>query len=130
MGSNGSKSRYPANCLLLEGRPGAVQDYVEGACYGSSVSPQYQIDGVRSNSLNSKIDFFQSTWKSIYANARPTLQSISFKDALAKAQAVSSKEVATYGIIAAEILGFWTVGEIIGRQKIVGYRHKIESHHH
>ncbi|KAL2220609.1 putative mitochondrial F1F0-ATP synthase g subunit [Thermoascus aurantiacus ATCC 26904] len=32
------------------------------------------------------------------------------------------KELAFYGVTAAEILGFWSVGEMIGRRKIVGYR--------
>lgn len=76
-----------------------------------------------------KVDFFQSTWKSIYESALPTLKNVSFKDALAKVRSLSSKEAASYGVIAAELVGFFTVGEIIGRRKIVGYRHKIESHH-
>ena len=35
------------------------------------------------------------------------------------------------GIIAAEVLGFFTVGEMIGRRKLVGFRGKIEhaGHH-
>jgi hypothetical protein len=33
------------------------------------------------------------------------------------------------GVILAEVLGFFTVGEIIGRFKLVGYRGEKEEHH-
>lgn len=33
------------------------------------------------------------------------------------------------GIVTAEVLGFFTVGEMIGRWKIVGYRSKALAHH-
>lgn len=33
------------------------------------------------------------------------------------------------GVILAEVLGFFTVGEMIGRFKLVGYRGEKEEHH-
>jgi F-type H+-transporting ATPase subunit g len=41
---------------------------------------------------------------------------------LAHLRNTDKKELAFYGVTAAEVLGFWTVGEIIGRFNIVGYR--------
>lgn len=41
----------------------------------------------------------------------------------------NSKQIAAAGIVVAELLGFFTVGEIIGRMKIVGY-HGGASHEH
>ena len=32
------------------------------------------------------------------------------------------------GVIGAEVLGFFTVGEMIGRFKLVGYRGDMEHH--
>jgi F-type H+-transporting ATPase subunit g len=33
------------------------------------------------------------------------------------------------GVVLAEVLGFFTVGEMIGRMKLVGYRGDTGSHH-
>jgi F-type H+-transporting ATPase subunit g len=38
------------------------------------------------------------------------------------------QQLTTYGIVGAEVLGFFTVGEMIGRLKIVGYR-STQIHH-
>ncbi|PHH54004.1 ATP synthase subunit g, mitochondrial [Ceratocystis fimbriata CBS 114723] len=43
---------------------------------------------------------------------------------ITKAQAV------TAGVLLAELLGFFTVGEIIGRFKLIGYRGEVASAHH
>jgi F-type H+-transporting ATPase subunit g len=34
------------------------------------------------------------------------------------------------GIISAEVLGFFTIGEMIGKMKIVGYRGDVENGGH
>ena len=36
--------------------------------------------------------------------------------------------MATLGVIAAEVLGFFTVGEMIGRLKVVGYTGDVVHH--
>jgi F-type H+-transporting ATPase subunit g len=41
---------------------------------------------------------------------------------LARVRNASNKEYAAAGIIAAEVIGFFSVGEMLGRLKIVGYR--------
>ncbi|KAJ2895647.1 hypothetical protein MKZ38_006286 [Zalerion maritima] len=45
------------------------------------------------------------------------------------ARNLSSAQIVSGSVIAAECLGFFTVGEMIGRFKIIGYRGKTESHH-
>ncbi|KAL1994122.1 hypothetical protein VTN49DRAFT_2791 [Thermomyces lanuginosus] len=42
---------------------------------------------------------------------------------------LSNKELALIGVTAAEVLGFFTVGEIIGRRHLVGYRGEPEHAH-
>lgn len=43
---------------------------------------------------------------------------------LAQVRGMSSTEWASIGVIVAEVIGFFSVGEIIGRFKLVGYRAK------
>lgn len=38
--------------------------------------------------------------------------------------------MATVGVVGAEVLGFFTVGEMIGRMKLVGYKGDKEYHEH
>lgn len=44
-------------------------------------------------------------------------------------RSASTKEIVTLGVLSAEILGFFTVGEIVGRRKLVGYRGETGAHH-
>ncbi|QDS70829.1 hypothetical protein FKW77_005016 [Venturia effusa] len=48
---------------------------------------------------------------------------------LSRVRNASNKEYATVGIIAAEVLGFFSVGEMLGRLKIVGYRGNPHGEH-
>ncbi|KAI9820091.1 MAG: hypothetical protein M1832_003798 [Thelocarpon impressellum] len=41
----------------------------------------------------------------------------------------SPQQLATAGVIAAEVLGFFKVGEMVGRFKVVGYRGDKAEHH-
>jgi F-type H+-transporting ATPase subunit g len=47
---------------------------------------------------------------------------------LSQVRGMSSAQWMSAGVVAAEVLGFFSVGEIIGRFKLVGYREK-EAHH-
>jgi len=40
---------------------------------------------------------------------------------LDRVRGASRQDIATIGVLLAELLGFFTVGEMIGRRKIVGY---------
>lgn len=46
---------------------------------------------------------------------------------LNQARNTNSTHLSTYAIIAGQVLGFFTVGEMIGRMKLVGYYG--EPHH-
>lgn len=50
-------------------------------------------------------------------------------DALQKARNISTAQVAGVGVLLAEVLGFFTIGEMIGRFKLVGYHGETGSHH-
>lgn len=43
---------------------------------------------------------------------------------------ISNTQLAAAGVVAAECLGFFTVGEMIGRFKIVGYHGEPAAAHH
>lgn len=42
---------------------------------------------------------------------------------------LNRKDMAAAAVITAEVLGFFTVGEVLGRFKLVGYRGEKEEHH-
>ncbi|GFN14450.1 F1F0 ATP synthase subunit g [Aspergillus tubingensis] len=49
---------------------------------------------------------------------------------ISRVRTANKKEIALAGVTAAEIVGFFTVGEIIGRMNIVGYKGQPEHHGH
>lgn len=51
-------------------------------------------------------------------------------EALQSMRNVDSSQLTTYAIIAAQLLGFFTVGEMIGRMKIVGYHGEVHHEEH
>ncbi|OOF95269.1 hypothetical protein ASPCADRAFT_207753 [Aspergillus carbonarius ITEM 5010] len=48
---------------------------------------------------------------------------------LARVRSADKKQLAVAGVTAAEVIGFFTVGEIVGRMNIVGYKGQSEHHH-
>jgi F-type H+-transporting ATPase subunit g len=42
---------------------------------------------------------------------------------------MNQAQMVSAGVIVAEVLGFFTVGEIIGRMKLVGYRGEVHHDH-
>ncbi|KAI0874910.1 mitochondrial ATP synthase g subunit-domain-containing protein [Hypoxylon argillaceum] len=85
------------------------------------------------------VETFQSYFQNIWKNPSALLQSASqtaVKAAqhptpiLTRIQNVSRAQLAAGGVIAAECLGFFTVGEMIGRFKIIGYHGETPSAHH
>ncbi|KAL6876565.1 mitochondrial F1F0-ATP synthase, subunit G [Trichoderma novae-zelandiae] len=69
--------------------------------------------------------FYQSLWQSIQSGA--ILRSP--QNLLQRARSVTPGQLAAGGVLFAECLGFFTVGEMIGRFKLVGYRGETASHH-
>ena len=49
--------------------------------------------------------------------------------ALSRFRTMDSQQLAAAGVVAAEIIGFFTVGEMLGRFKMIGYRSDAEAHH-
>lgn len=47
---------------------------------------------------------------------------------LGRIRNVNRQELAFMGVVGAEVLGFFTVGEMIGRMKVVGYTGDVEHH--
>ena len=47
---------------------------------------------------------------------------------LNQVRSMSTAQWQSVGIVAAEVVGFFTVGEMLGRLKLVGYRAKAEHH--
>ncbi|KAI9837077.1 MAG: hypothetical protein M1819_000726 [Sarea resinae] len=42
---------------------------------------------------------------------------------------LNKQQLASAGVVAAEVVGFFTVGEMLGRMKVVGYRGDTGAHH-
>ncbi|KAI0860149.1 GroES-like protein [Xylaria cubensis] len=79
--------------------------------------------------------YFQNAWKnpsSLLQSASQTAAKTAQQPAslLSRVQNVSRAQLITGGVIAAECLGFFTVGEMIGRFKIIGYHGETAAAHH
>lgn len=60
-------------------------------------------------------------------NPTAAFQGVGFGDAnpttiLNRVRNMNRQQWASVGVISAEVLGFFTVGEIIGKRKLIGYR--------
>jgi F-type H+-transporting ATPase subunit g len=84
--------------------------------------------------MSSDVATFQTYFANIFSKLRSgTL----FKQAegtqptsvLNRVRNMPTAQWATVGIVAAEVIGFFSVGEMIGRMKIVGYRSSAPAHH-
>ncbi|KAI9759295.1 MAG: hypothetical protein M4579_002424 [Chaenotheca gracillima] len=64
-----------------------------------------------------------------FSTLAPSTQSLAPSNILNSARNVDRQQLVTLGVISAELLGFFTVGEMVGRMKIVGYRGEKEEHH-
>ncbi|ODM16263.1 hypothetical protein SI65_08262 [Aspergillus cristatus] len=74
---------------------------------------------------------FQSYFQHLLNAARnPSSSPLSSQNILNRIRSANAKEIAFAGVTAAEVLGFFTVGEIIGRMNIVGYRGEVAHGEH
>lgn len=48
---------------------------------------------------------------------------------MSRVRNLNQAQLISGGVLAAELLGFFTVGEMIGRMKLVGYRGETGAHH-
>jgi F-type H+-transporting ATPase subunit g len=65
--------------------------------------------------------------RSIMSTAGSATSSMNPEAVLSSVRNVNRRQLTVAGIVLAEVLGFFTVGEMIGRMKIVGYHG--EPHH-
>ncbi|QPG96081.1 hypothetical protein C2857_003103 [Epichloe festucae Fl1] len=74
-----------------------------------------------------------ATFQNVYQNLWKSFQNRTLFQApqnlLQLARNVSNAQLIAGGVVAAECLGFFTVGEMIGRFKIVGYHGETGAHH-
>ncbi|KAI9899193.1 hypothetical protein N3K66_005654 [Trichothecium roseum] len=68
-------------------------------------------------------NFYQNLYKSIQTRGIGSPQSL-----VQSALRISPAQLAAGGVVAAECLGFFTVGEMIGRFKLVGYHGEVAHH--
>ncbi|KAI1191787.1 mitochondrial ATP synthase g subunit-domain-containing protein [Nemania serpens] len=83
--------------------------------------------------------YFQNVWKnptSLLQSASQVVSETAAKTAqqpgsiLSRIQNVNRAQLAAAGVVAAECLGFFTVGEMIGRFKLIGYHGEVAPAHH
>jgi F-type H+-transporting ATPase subunit g len=87
--------------------------------------------------IHSSIETFQKYWSNALTYFRNPSSVSSTAAAVAstlanilnRARNLDRQQLTTVGIVAAEMLGFFTVGEMIGRLKIVGYRSSAHHNH-
>ncbi|RDL42373.1 Uncharacterized protein BP5553_02352 [Venustampulla echinocandica] len=75
-----------------------------------------------------------STFQSYYQNVLKALRNpgqtfTQFSNSLQQLRNVDKAGLASGAVVLGELLGFFTVGEVIGKMKLVGYRGDTEAHH-
>ncbi|KAH8649486.1 mitochondrial ATP synthase g subunit-domain-containing protein [Tricladium varicosporioides] len=76
------------------------------------------------------VSTFQSYYQRLLQSLRnpgPTISQAS--NSIQQLRNVDSTKLVAGGVVVAELLGFFTVGEMIGRMKLVGYRGDTGAHH-
>lgn len=118
--------------LLLQGWPGARQARVPGPEDEPSVSDPAAANIFSGRALTYCATSSVATFQTYYQNLWRSIQSGTIFQApanlLQSVRSLSTAQLATGGVILAECLGFFTVGEMIGRLKLVGY-HGETAHH-
>lgn len=134
----------PCCYLLLQSRRRARQDRIQGPEDDTTVSPNrvYVRFGALSDTSSCRSI---STFQAYYQNALKSVQNPASRNALLQsvskvaqspaallqqAQNVSRAQLVAGGVLAAECIGFFTVGEMIGRFKLIGYHGDKHAAHH
>ncbi len=77
--------------------------------------------------------YFQTLWKqlsnpsTLFRQAQSTTAQA--PSTLQQARGLSRAQLVAGGVVVAECLGFFTVGEMIGRFKLIGYHGDVHAHH-
>jgi F-type H+-transporting ATPase subunit g len=75
--------------------------------------------------FRSDLAAFQQTYKQLL---NPATYREAARSAIQVLREGNAKDLVFAAVLTAEIIGFFKVGEIIGRRKLVGYR--AQTHHH
>ena len=70
-----------------------------------------------------------ATFQNFYAQLIKNPKSIVGPNPFAAVRNANGAQIAAAAVVAGEVLGFFTVGEIIGRMKVFGYRGETATHH-
>ncbi|KAF2454637.1 mitochondrial ATP synthase g subunit-domain-containing protein [Lineolata rhizophorae] len=68
--------------------------------------------------------------RALASSTTSTASSLSPSAMLNQLRGLSTQQLASAGVVTAEVIGFFTVGEMLGRFKIVGYRSSDPHGHH
>jgi len=74
--------------------------------------------------------YFQSAWKRVQSPSTLLKSAGSPSSILQQTRNLSRAQVIRGGVLVAECLGFFTVGEMVGRFKLIGYHGETEAAHH
>ncbi|KAI9868219.1 MAG: hypothetical protein M1813_006964 [Trichoglossum hirsutum] len=66
---------------------------------------------------------------SLFASTTTTTNTLSPSSMLNLLRNANGQQLAATGVVIAEVIGFFTIGEILGRFKLVGYRGEKLEHH-
>lgn len=130
-----------ASHILLKSRPRARQAARPPARHGTTVSIIHHASYppipylTTPSSVQTMQQYMQPALNAL-RNPTSLLQRVSSEasnttpqNVLAQLRGMSNAQWASIGIVAAEVIGFFSVGEIIGRFKLVGYRAKEHAEH-
>jgi F-type H+-transporting ATPase subunit g len=83
----------------------------------------------------SPVSTFQAYFQRLVKGVRnpntllPKSDNVNPEGILQRVRNIDRAQLISGGVVAAELLGFFTVGEMIGRFKLVGYRGDTGAHH-
>lgn len=72
---------------------------------------------------------FQTTYQNLWASIQNRTILKSPQALVQQIRNIGTPQLAAGGVILAECLGFFTVGEMVGRFKLVGYHGETGAHH-
>ncbi|KAI0804354.1 GroES-like protein [Xylaria sp. FL0064] len=136
----GAAKGAAASLSKVGGRTARVVAFVENqiptVIYYSKVGAEVAKIVFRGQKMSPpSVETFQSYFQNVWKNPMSLLQSAA-KTAqqpgsiLQRVQNLNRAQLVAGGVVAAECLGFFTVGEMIGRFKIIGYHGENPSVHH
>jgi F-type H+-transporting ATPase subunit g len=102
--------------------PPYVFPFLRNCCSTGSGRPA---NSLPNSSVASIQTYYQNLWRSVQNGSILSAP----QNLLNQARNLSTAQLATGGVVLAECIGFFTVGEMIGRMKIVGYHGETASHH-